>query len=206
MIFKRREKLSLIQKIRYALWPKCGIKRSLIYIKYRLIRLPHSSHHIALGLASGCVVSWTPTFPFQILQCYIFCKMTRANFFAGMLGTLFGNPWTFPLLFSVAYMVGKFFLDITGLENLFVFLAGEWVFLNENGFGLTKFMPTLIGGYIMAILTFPIFYYAFYYFLRAGRAAQKRVGKTAHVLAEKVHDIKEHRHEKKEERERHKKD
>lgn len=191
MIFKRRDKEPVISKIRNLVWPKSGWKRAFIYYKHRILRLPHDTHDIAMGLASGCVVSWTPTFPFQILQCFVFCKVVKANFPAAILGTVFGNPWTFPILFTIAYQVGQYFLDITGLEDVFIMLAGETDLFRQDGFWLSNFLPTLIGGYIMAVVTFPLFYYGFYYLVTAGRASRKAVSKKVHTIIDKRHDRKE---------------
>ncbi len=190
MILKRKNKEALLSKVRNAIWPRMGWKRTLTYYKHRVLRIPHSTHDIAMGLASGCVVSWTPTFPFQILQCFIFCKIVRANFPAALLGTLFGNPWTFPILFTIAYSVGHMILNVTGLDDLLIFLIGDSALFKEDGFGMEKFIPTLIGGYIMAVLSFPAFYYAFFYMITAGRASRN-------VVKKRVHTIIEHRHDKK---------
>ena len=175
MIFKRRQQQTLGQKIRNIIWPQMGLKKTAIYYKHRIIRLPHSTRDIAMGLASGCVVSWTPTPPFQILQCYIFCKITRANFLASLLGTTFGNPWTFPILFFISYSVGDAVLDITSLRELMALLIGENTLFQEDGFAMSTFIPTLVGGYIMAVVTFPLFYYSFYYLITAGRASKRVV-------------------------------
>lgn len=193
MIFARRHKETLFSKIRNLIWPKMGWKRTVIYYKHRVLRIPHSTHDIALGMASGCVISWTPTFPFQILQCFIFCKIVRANFPAALLGTLFGNPWTFPILFTIAYHVGHFIFELTGLGDLLDILIGDTLLFKENGFGMEKFLPTLVGGYVMAIVTFPVCYYAFFYLITAGRASRR-------VVTKRVSTIIEHRHERKEER------
>jgi len=197
MIFKRREKETLFCKLRNIIWPKMGWKRTVIYYKHRVLRLPHSTQDIALGLASGCVVSWTPTFPFHIMQCYVFCKIFRANFPASLLGTVFGNPWSFPILFMVSYHVGNLFLNLTGLDDAVVLLFGETDLFKEDGVIIEKYIPTLIGGYIMALLTFPLFYYGFYYMVTAGRASQRAVSR-------KVHTIIDHRHERKEQKKKNK--
>lgn len=188
MLFKRKHKESLWLRVRDAIWPRSGWKRSFLYIKHRLLRLPHSTHDIAMGLSAGMVISWTPTWGFQLLQCFIFCKATRANFLAALLGSLVGNPWTFPILIWISYLVGDFFLSITGLENFFHILGGDTIVPDEKGYGMTAFIPTLVGGYIMALVTFPVCYYSFFYMITGARAAKVKVGK-------KVHDIKEHRQE-----------
>ena len=198
MLFKRKHKKPLWLMARDMVWPTCGWKRSFLYIKHRVLRFPHSTRDISMGLAAGCVVSWTPTWGIQILQCYIFCKIVRANFIASVLGTTFGNPWTFPILIWTAHLVGKYFIDVTGLETYFDLIGYNTVVPDDHGSVVTAFIPTLIGGYIMAVLTFPLFYYGFYYMIQGARAAKKKVGKTAHVITDKVHDIVEHRKEIKE--------
>jgi len=178
MLFKRKNTLSFGAKILqfFQTWLSwTALKRSLLYIKHRILRLPHNSHQIAMGLASGFSVSWTPTWGLHILQCFVFCKIFRANFLSALLGSLFGNPWTFPILIWVSYLVGTFVTDITGMDRLFDMKAGD-SFIKEEGFGMTKFLPTLIGGYIMAILTFPIFYYSFYYLIEGARKTRASFG------------------------------
>ena len=190
MLFKRKYKQSLWLKIREMIWPSSGWKRSFIYIKHRVLRLPHSTHDIAMGLSAGCVVSFTPTWGFQILQCFVFCKVVRANFLASVLGTTFGNPWTFPIFMWVSYMVGDYFLNITGLENYLDIIGAKTVLSDGEEHDVNAFIPMLVGGYIMAVVGFPVFYYSFYYVIEGARAARVKV-------RTKVHDIKEHRKEKK---------
>lgn len=188
MLFKRKNKENFWLKIRDFVWPRCGWKRSFLYIKHRLIRLPHSTRDIAMGLSAGVVISWTPTLSLQLLQCYIFCKIVRANFLASVLGSLIGNPWTFPIFFWISYLVGDFFLSTTGLGSFINIISGGAVIPDDHGSGMLGFIPMLIGGYIMAILTFPICYYIFFYLIEGARAAKIKMG-------EKVHVIKEHRNE-----------
>lgn len=195
MLFKRKNKQSIWSKLRDFIWPRSGWKRSLLYLKHRILRLPHSARDISMGLAAGCVVSWTPTLGVQILQCFIFCKITRANFFASVVGTVFGNPWTFPILFWIAHIVGSYFLEITGLYKYFLLMGADTVVSPDHEYEMVAYIPTLVGGYIMAVLTFPIFYYVFYYLITGARAAKTKVGEKVHVIGEKVHDMKEHRKE-----------
>lgn len=181
MIFKRRIPHTLRQKTLNFIWPSMGLKRVFLYYKHRILRLPHSTRDIAMGLAAGCVVSWTPTLPFQILQCFIFCKMTRANFLASVVGTSFGNPWTFPVLFLVSYMVGDFVIEVTNMYDIMHFIVGDNIFLQENKFTMNRLIPTVVGGYVMAVITFPLFYYGFYTLITAGRASKRVVAKKVHL-------------------------
>lgn len=189
MILRRKNKQSTWLKLRNFIWPSMGIKRTLKYYKYRIIRMPHSTHSISMGLAAGCVVSWTPSFPFHILQCFLFSRIFKANFPAAVLGTAFGNPWSFPLLFAISFYVGQFILNTTGLEDVLVMLAGETDLFKQDGFGVQKFVPTLLGGYIVAVITYPLFYYGFFYMITGARASRL-------AMRNKVHTIIENRQEK----------
>lgn len=172
MVFKRKNKKSWLAHVRDFIWPRIGWKRSLQYLKLRVIRIPHSARDIAMGLASGCAVSWTPTWGLQIAQCFLFCKITRANFPAAIIGSTFGNPWTFPILIWISYVVGNFFLEATNLYEFFDWLGVHDVTLDNENSPVTAFIPTLVGGYIMAVVTFPMFYYPFYYMVIGARKAQ----------------------------------
>jgi len=223
MLFKRRKKLNPLEHIKTVFKSWKDWKRSFLYIKHRILRLPQSTHKVAMGLASGCVVSWTPVFGFHIVQSYLFCKIFKASFLAGLVGTLFGNPWTFPFLLWTSYQVGHFILMVLGYDDFFVYETDQATFNNfvqslgdiiSSGLGymgntvlnifhvkdfftvnldertfpnlweyiVLIFTPTLIGGYVMAIVTFPMFYYGFYYFIKGARQAKIKVG-------HKVHDI-----------------
>lgn len=193
MLFKRKNKKTIWAHLRDMIWPRSGWKRSFLYIKHRILRLPHSTHDIAMGLAAGCVVSWTPTWGIQILQCYIFCKVVRANFLASLLGTTFGNPWTFPILIWISHLVGTAFVDITGLDSYFDMIGKNTVLPDEQNYAVGAFIPTLIGGYIMAIVTFPIFYYSFYYMIKGARAARVRVSTRVHNIIDHRKEVKENK-------------
>jgi len=46
------------------------------------------------------------------------------------------------------------------------------------------FLPTLIGGYVMALATLPLFYFPFYYMVKGARAARRaRLQRKAHKEA-----------------------
>lgn len=123
--------------------------------------------------------------PFQILQCFILCLILRANFLAAVIGTVIGNPWTFSFLFLASYEVGKFVLIMTGF--------GEIMTVDVNLINILKnlvmypkevWWPSVLGGYILAIITLPAFYYTFYYLVKAERAALKKVVRKVHTLQE----------------------
>ncbi|MEM9468651.1 MAG: DUF2062 domain-containing protein [Pseudomonadota bacterium] len=175
MLFKRRLKKPFSHHLKNFFWPQMGWKRSCTYIKHRAIRLNASNYAVAAGLAFGCSISFVPTLGFHILQCMLLCFLFRANYLASILGTIFGNPWTFPFLFFISYKVGIFFIEIMGLS----LPLGSQEFditlstIKEAPWAVLK--PLLIGGYATALLTFPVFYLGFYVMVRSARTARKKL-------------------------------
>jgi uncharacterized protein (DUF2062 family) len=192
MLFKRRDKEPLSKKIGNLLWPRMGFRRMFDYYKHRTIRIPDSEYSIAMGMGFGCLVSWTPTFGTHLLQCLLYCWIFRANFVAAFIGSGLGNFWTTPFMMYISYQVGKFILDVLGYDHILTNYTGEfgeeeltfsWELFKEHGWRpfLPLFVPTLIGGYVVGIATFPLFYYPTYYMVRGARKARRR------LLERKVH-------------------
>ncbi len=200
MILKRRSAETLFQKARNLVWPRMGWRRVAVYYKHRTVRIPDSEYSIAAGLAFGCAISWTPTFGLHLIQCAIFSVLARANWIASFLGSAFGNPWTTPALMFISYHVGKALFIGTGHEA-YIMPAADKTFgdfiktIHENGLSwelvrenFREFLlPTLIGGYTMALATFPLFYFPFYFMVKGARAARKmRIENKAHERAAEI--------------------
>lgn len=188
MLFKRRTAEPILQKIRNLIWPKMGMRRLIEYYKHRSIRIPASEHSIASGLAFGCLVSWTPTFGTHLVQCALFCWVTKANWIAAFLGSAFGNPWTTPALMVISYHVGKALFVATGHADILAPADGTHASFGEFLKSIlqadvtyallvanfkTYLLPTLIGGYTMGLATFPLLYYPFFYMVKGARAARR---------------------------------
>lgn len=173
MLFKRRDKESFWKKAKQMVWPEMGFRRLADYYKYRTIRINASEHSIAAGVAFGCLVSWTPTFGTHLLQCAAFAWITRTSFIAGVIGSAFGNFITTPALMLIAYHAGKIILTFLGHEHLLVSHTIDAVTEETLEANNKIFLPTLIGGYTIGILTFPLYYYPTYYMVKAARAARR---------------------------------
>ena len=74
----------------------------------KLARLPASSHAIASGFACGAMVSFTPLLGLHFILAIIFAYLIRGNIVAALLGTIVGNPITFPFIWGLIYKVGAF--------------------------------------------------------------------------------------------------
>jgi uncharacterized protein (DUF2062 family) len=112
MLFRRRTPLTWVARIRVALWPSNGWGRSLRYFGKRVLRLSGSPHAIALGFACGVFASWTPFMGFHIALSAAIAFIIGGNFVAAGLGTVVGNPLTFPFIWWSSLELGKRLLHV----------------------------------------------------------------------------------------------
>jgi uncharacterized protein (DUF2062 family) len=181
-MFRRRNPLNFFQNTRQALWPKMGWWRLVKYYRARVIRLSLSAESIAFNLAGGAAMSFTPFFGIHVLTALGFAWIMgmRMNLVAATVRTFVGNPWTFPFLFYAGYSLGAFILGffdahdgISGFSPETVEAQGENLlgYLWDNFAGI--FIPLSIGGTILAIVSFPFYYYLFLYLVRGAQRARK---------------------------------
>lgn len=160
-MFSSRKPKSLSRKFSEAVWPSMGWRRSVRYWRHRIVRLKDSDYSIAAGLAYGAAISFTPLPGAHIISAVALCLMFRANIIAGMLGTLLGNPWTLPFMWYFSYRVGKFtFLEL-GFHVRRMPGKFEWhELINEVTHDpMRLFAPWVTGGFILMIISWPIFYF-----------------------------------------------
>jgi uncharacterized protein (DUF2062 family) len=93
-------------KVLPLLWPKRGFGRVWRFVMLKLSRLRATPHAIALGFAAGASVSFTPLIGLHILLAIAVAFTFRGSLLAAALGTLVGNPATFPAIFALTYGVG----------------------------------------------------------------------------------------------------
>lgn len=181
-MFKRRHPLNFWQKLRQILWPKMGWLRVVKLYRARIIRLGSPAHSIAANMAGGAAMSFTPFFGVHIFAAMGFAWAIGAgmNIVAATVGTFVGNPWTFPFLLYTSYRVGAWLLTTTGVMDKVTHLSpdfveqhgeGLWTFLVDNFYGV--FVPTATGGVVMAMITWPLYYYLFFYLVRGAQRARR---------------------------------
>jgi uncharacterized protein len=115
MLFRRRQRPTLMETLRVALWPRRSFARSAKYVFYRLWRLSGSPHAIAIGCAIGVFIGFTPLYGFQFLLAVALAWGVGGSMIAAVLGTFVANPLSFPLIWYSTYKAGCIML--TG--NLF---------------------------------------------------------------------------------------
>lgn len=63
---------------------------------------------VAKGFTTGVAVSFIPFVGFHILIALLIAKITKQSGVAATLGTIAGNPWTFPLIWYATWHTGIF--------------------------------------------------------------------------------------------------
>jgi uncharacterized protein len=179
MVFKRRDKPSLLRRIREALVPRGGWRRAIEYLSHRVRRLPDTPHRIALGFACGIFATFTPFFGLHFLLAAGLAWMLRGNVIASLVGTFAGNPITFPLIAAVALGLGRKILGygVTGRDPSRIqdavsqFFAGLWQSLKSLlGYGDSEWYrlmlfvqdvlwPYLVGGVLPGLIASIAAYY-----------------------------------------------
>lgn len=116
-MFKRREKPNLLHRTLRFLWPKTGLKRAYIYLGHRLARLPGSPYSIAAGFACGVAIAFTPLLGFHLLLSAVLAWLIGGNVIASALGSLIGNPWTYPFMWILIFRVGNAMIGGSGVSE-----------------------------------------------------------------------------------------
>ena len=122
--------------------------RILRLLKLKIFRIRDFPEAVAVGLAWGAAVSFTPLLGLHIIICFLGTWLMRGNLIAATVG----NPWTFPFFFYIDYKIGMLFFNET-LES-YEFKVN---FLIENFQNL--FIPTFVGSLPVAIIIWFITYY-----------------------------------------------
>ena len=115
-MFRRREKIRMLQKLRDWLWPYMGWARAFTYWAHRVNRLPGSTYSLSAGIAFGAAISFTPFVGLHLILAALFAWVFRANIIASAIGTLVGNPWTFPFIWIWIYQLG-IWMGVGGLPD-----------------------------------------------------------------------------------------
>ena len=117
-MFKRREKLSWKKRLSGYLWPQGGWKRYGRFILLKLHRLGGTPRSIAAGFACGAAISFTPFVGFHMILAAATAFLLRGNIIASAVGTVVGNPWTFPFIWISVLYTGRLMLGETGAGKI----------------------------------------------------------------------------------------
>ena len=154
-MFKRRNPLPVLRRVRELVWPSSGWRRASLYVAHRLGRLPGTPCRIAAGFACGAAISFTPFMGFHFIGAALTSLMLKGNVIASAIGTAVGNPWTFPFIWIWTYNCGHWLLGDTEDYPLLVELNMQYIFANFSD----VFWPMTIGGLPTAVVAWFAFFW-----------------------------------------------
>lgn len=110
MVFKRRDRRSLLQILTEMIYPRGGWGRAFLYVQHRVRRLPDTPERIARGIWAGVFTTFTPFYGLHFVVAFLIARMIRGNILAALSGTFFGNPLTYVPIGIVSLKTGYFLL------------------------------------------------------------------------------------------------
>jgi uncharacterized protein (DUF2062 family) len=168
MLFNRRVKPSFLANLRGFVLPKAGWRRTVIYIGHRVARLPGTPASIAMGFACGAAASITPLVGLHFGLAALLAWIFRGNLIASAIGTVVGNPWTFPLIWVGTFEVGAWIMGVdvkSEAVNFGRFFHALWESLRHLNLQvltdqvLPIWLPMLVGSLPLAILAWIVTYW-----------------------------------------------
>jgi len=143
------------------------LRRFFSYYKLKLARLPASSYAISAGFACGSMVSFTPLLGFHFVLAVVFSYLLRANYIAALIGTIVGNPISFPFIWGLIYKVGAFIVDRS--DNSLSPNINFEIIIKQT---YDIFVPMLVGGAVLAIPVWLLTYFITYSFVSSFKKAR----------------------------------
>ena len=153
-MFRRRVNTPL-SRIRNFVWPRKGFSRVGSYLRHRVGRLPGTPHSIALGFAAGVGTSFTPLVGLHILLAATLVWPFGGSLIAAAIGSLVGNPWTFPFMWIASYTTGCWLIGQD--PRAITFEGVNLPFLWEHK--LEILVPWLVGSVPMGLAGALAFYF-----------------------------------------------
>ena len=202
MVFKRRNRRSVLQIVGDAIWPKGGWGRAFHYVKHRVRRLPDSPERIARGIFAGLFTTFTPFYGVHFVIAALLARILHGNILAALMATFFGNPLTYLPIGVISLKTGHFLLGtefdeevdaslvdtfigagqdfLDNLLALFTDADADWAKLSQ--FYDEVYFPYMVGGILPGIVAGLVGYYLSVPLISAYQ--KRRRGKLKKKLAE----------------------
>lgn len=87
-----------------------AVNRYSRYMLLKLDKIKATPYAVAAGFACGVAISFTPFVGFHMVLAALTAVIIRSSILASALGTLMGNPWTFPIIWPTILFTGRFML------------------------------------------------------------------------------------------------
>lgn len=122
------------------------VKRAARFGYLKIIRLREKPHSVALGLALGIFIGFTPTIPIQTYIAVGLALMLRCSKIAAAAGVWISNPLTLAPFYYAEFIVGKWVLNS---EAVFKLADYSLFSMLENARRAMEVM--MVGGIVMGI-------------------------------------------------------
>ena len=158
-------------------------------------RIKGTPQALSLGLATGIAISFTPFIGLHALLAIFISWVIGGSMAAALIGTLFGNPWTFPFIWYFTFEIGQFinygFLSyeeefsfkvikkevstlLAIVKNIIIFAN---IFELEENVAKLKLIPFMVVGSIP--LVFISWIFSYFSFLIIFKSYKKKVKKNS---------------------------
>ena len=117
--------------------------------------MPGTPYAIAAGFAFGAAVSVTPFMGFHIALGALCAYLARASVLASVIGTVVGNPWTFPFIWVGIFKLGNILLGASAEELQTTRLTFSYLLANP----WDVFLPMSVGGIVLSVPVWLAFYF-----------------------------------------------
>ena len=193
MPFGRKKKRRLLISIYNFIKIFFAFSRTKKYISLSIKRIKGTPQALSLGLATGIAISFTPFIGLHALLAIFISWVIGGSMAAALIGTLFGNPWTFPFIWYFTFEIGQFinygFLSYEEefsfkiikkeISTLLLILKNIIVFVNipelEENVEKLKLIPFMIVGSIpLVFITWILSYFSFYFIFKSYRKKVKK--------------------------------
>ena len=169
-MFGRRRPIPFAQRTARLIWPRGGWTRQGIYVAHRIKRLPGTPNRVAAGFACGVAVSFTPFIGFHFILAALLALVMRGNIIASAIGTVAGNPWTFPFIWIWTYNIGHWVLGHEQFGALPDEFSIQYIFDNP----LDVLWPMVMGGLPTGLLAWLIAFFVMRDIVRRYRLRRRK--------------------------------
>lgn len=87
-----------------------ALSRYAKYVLLKLDKINATPYAVAAGFACGAAISFTPFVGFHTVLALVTAFLVRGSLVSAAVGTLVGNPWTFPLIWPATLYTGRLIL------------------------------------------------------------------------------------------------
>jgi len=105
-MFGSRRQSTWGRRLLNLVWPQRGFRRAWSHLLLRMSRLKACPHNLSIGFAAGAFASFLPFVGFHFVIAAALAVVVRGSVIASAIGTVVGNPITFPLIWFATYKIG----------------------------------------------------------------------------------------------------